>query len=256
MLAWTEEYNLYKACLGGHTMPEIVKSQKKNYYPKYSRSPQHKIQGILTLFIIIAIISMLYIQLDRQIMPAVMAMAEMEAQTVATQAINEGITQSLLTNQTTMQDLISYDYNDSGELVSWNINSIMVNTLSASIAEYTLSELKQIGTIKFKIPLGNVTGSRIFANIGPEMSVNVLPVGTVSVDYENELRSTGINQVNHTVWLNVEATVQVVVPLFSTQTVVSRRVVLIDKVISGEVPPSYINIPEKNVTSALPAIIN
>ncbi len=231
-------------------MPEIIYRNKSVYKRKRPHAP--KVQGIVSIIIIIAIITATYIQLDRQIIPTVLAMAKIQANSVATKAINQGITQSLLTNQTTMQDLISYDYNDSGELVSWNVNSIMINNLCASIVDNTMDELQTIGVVKFKIPLGNLTGSRLFANLGPEISVDVLPIGTVRVNYDNNIRSTGINQVNHTVWLDVEATVQVVVPLFSDQVVVRRRVVLIDKVISGDVPPNYVNVPDKNILDVAP----
>jgi sporulation protein YunB len=115
-----------------------------------------------------------------------------------------------------------------------------------------MDELQNIGIVKFKIPLGNMTGSRLFANIGPEVGVDVLPIGTIKVNYDNNIRSTGINQVNHTVWLDVEATVQVVVPLFSDQIIVKRRVILIDKVISGAVPPNYVNVPEKDILEVAP----
>lgn len=232
-------------------MPEMIYKSKNRYRRKHPHS-SHKMQGIISIIIIIAIITVTYIQLDRQIIPTVLAMAKIKANSVATKAINQGITQSLLTNQTTMQNLISYDYNDSGELVSWNVNSIMINNLCASIVDNTMDELQTIGVVKFKIPLGNLTGSRLFANIGPEISVDVLPIGTVRVNYDNSLRSTGINQVNHTVWLDVEATVQVVVPLFSDQVIVQRRVVLIDKVISGDVPPSYVNVPKEDILDVAP----
>ena len=246
------EYTLYKAQFRRLFMPELIyKNKSTNGRRRTYRAP-NKMQGVIAIIIIIAIISVTYIQLDRQIIPTVLAMAKIQASSVATKAINKGITQSLLVNQTTMKDLISYDYNDQGKLISWNVNSIMINNLCASIIDNSMDELQNIGIVKFKIPLGNMTGSRLFANIGPEMSVDILPIGTVSVNYANDIRSTGINQVNHTVWLDVAATVQVVVPLFSDQVVVKRRVVLIDKVISGDVPPNYVNVPESNILDVTP----
>jgi len=232
-------------------MPEIVQSTKKKSHQHRSRNANNKIQAILSIIIIIAIITGIitgiYMQLDRQIIPTVMAMAKIQANTVATKAINQGITEALITNQTTMQDLISYDYNDSGELVSWNVNSIVINNLCANIVENAMDKLQNISIVKFKIPIGNLSGSRLFANIGPEISVDVMPIGTVHVNYDNNIRSTGINQVNHTVWLDVDATVQVVVPLFADQMVVKRRVILIDKVISGKVPSNYVNVPKDSI---------
>ncbi len=217
---------------------------------QYNTQKTHKLQGLIAIIIIIAIVGMLYIQLDSEIMPSVMAMAELEATTLATEAINNAISQTLTSNQTTIEDLLYYDYNDSGELISWNVNSILINNLCAEIVSRCTSELKNIGTVPFEIPLGNLTGSRIFANLGPNIVVEILPIGTIRVDYQNDIKSTGINQVNHTVWLDVRATIQVVVPLFSNQITVDRKIMLIDKVISGDVPPNYVEVPANNVLDA------
>lgn len=220
--------------------------------PKHSRQLNyHKIQGVIATVVIIAIFSLIYIQLDRQVMPTVMVMAKLHGTTVATKAINEAVSQSLKGIQATEQDMLSYDYNDQGELVSWNVNSVLINTLCADMVEKSNAALQNLGEVIFKVPLGNLTGSRIFANLGPDISVRILPVGTVQIDYDNDIRSTGINQVNHTVWLDIEATIQVVVPLFSEQIRVTRRVMLIDKVISGKVP----NILLDNVLDNLPSAL-
>lgn len=213
----------------------------------------HRMQGILAICIIIAIVAGIYIQLDREVMPSVMAMAKVKATSLATEAINEAIKETLNAQQITTDDLLSYDYNDKGELISWNVNSILINQICTDVVTNTNQSLQHIGEVSLKMPLGNATGSRIFANLGPDIIIKVMPVGTVKVDYSNDIRSTGINQVNHVVWLNVEATVQVVVPLFSDQVQVKRKVILIDKVISGQVPPSYVNVPQESILDVAPA---
>lgn len=213
----------------------------------------HRMQGVFAICIIIAIVAGIYIQLDREVMPSVMAMAKAKATALATEAINESIRDTLSAQQITIDDLLSYDYNDKGELISWNVNSILINQICTDIVTNTNQELQHIGEVSLKMPLGNATGSRIFANLGPDIIIKVMPVGTVKVDYSNDIRSTGINQVNHVVWLNIDTTVQVVVPLFSDQVQVKRKVILIDKVISGQVPPSYVNVPQSSILDVAPA---
>ncbi|OON97228.1 MAG: sporulation protein YunB [Candidatus Epulonipiscium fishelsonii] len=240
------------------------KKYKQNYYPPYAqpkigfykkRNEQllfQKIQGVTAILIIIAIVGAIYIQLDEEILPTVMAMAELETTSIATEAINVAITETLLTNQITIEDLLTYDYNDDGELISWNVNSILINNLCNEIVSKCAKELKNIGTIVFQIPLGNATGSRLFANLGPEIKVEIMPIGTVTVDYENNIKETGINQINHTVWLDIKTTLQVVSPLFSNQIKVDRKIMLIDKILSGAVPPNYVNIPEEDFLDFVP----
>ncbi|PHV70676.1 sporulation protein YunB [Sporanaerobium hydrogeniformans] len=231
-------------------MPEIIYNPQKSIAHKKGRRKLLK-NRIFYLFIIALAIGV-YIQLDQQIFPSVLAMAKVQAHTVATRAINQGITQTLLSHQTSMEDLITCHYNKNGEITSWEVNSVLINNLCADLSENALNELHDIGLVKFKIPIGNASGSKLLASLGPEINVDVLPLGMVRVNYENELRSTGINQVNHTVWLDVEATIQVVVPLFSEEITVHRKVVLIDKMIAGVVPPTYVNVPKEEMLELLP----
>ncbi|OON95758.1 MAG: sporulation protein YunB [Epulopiscium sp. Nele67-Bin005] len=220
-------------------------------YPKNTNGERDltipKLQGLFTILLIIAIVGVIYIQLDEQITPAVIEMAKLETTTLATKVINEAVSQTLSNSPITIEDLLNYDYNDDGKLISWNVNSILINQICGDIVDKCTKELKNMGPIPFTIPLGNLTGSRIFANLGPNIEVTVLPAGTVYVDYESDVHSTGINQVNHRVWLNIVATIQIIDPPIEGTTIVSRKIMLIDKVISGDVPPSYVSVPTDSI---------
>lgn len=181
--------------------------------------------------------------INRQLMPVIRSLARNEAKMIAIKSINSGVHESLNKNKVTTQDLLFYDYNDAGEITSWNVNSIMINQLCTEIAENIINDLHNTDVIQLKIPLGLVTGAHIFSNVGPMIDVKVLPKGSANIDYKNQLRATGINQVNHVVWLEIEMKMQIIVPLSSEELVVQRRVVLVDKVISGKVPSHYLNIP-------------
>lgn len=207
---------------------------------------------VFIMFIMLVIIYSIYIQLDKKLIPSAIAMAKMRATSAATHAINKGVTKALAANQLTMKDLVTYDYNEEGELISWDINSIIINNLSASIAECSIEEIDNIDMEPYKIPIGSLGNNRIFSNIGPGINIDILPVGTVKVNYDNEICSVGINQVSHTVWLNIDVVIQFVVPLYSDQIVVSRKIILIDKVIAGKIPESYVNVPKESILDVAP----
>jgi sporulation protein YunB len=217
-------------------------------YKKYKA----KWNKMLIMLIILAIGYSIYIQLDKKLIPSAVAMAKMRATSAATHAINKGITKALAANQLTMKDLVTYDYNEEGELISWDINSITINNLSASITECSIQELENISMEPYKIPIGSLGNNRIFSNMGPKINIEIIPVGTVKVNYDNEICSVGINQVSHTVWLNVDVIIQFVVPLYSDQIAVSRKIVLIDKVIAGKIPESYVNVPKESILDVAP----
>lgn len=195
--------------------------------------------------IIMVLIMIFWTLINKEVMPVIRSMARNEARMIAVKCINTGIDKTLKKNQISTQDLLFYDYNDQGEIVSWNVNSIKINELCNDIAQIIVDDLHDIGDIELKIPLGVLSGLHMFSSAGPKIKVKVLPKGTANIDYKNQLRGTGINQVNHVVWLEIELKMEILVPLSSEEMIVKRRVVLVDKVISGKIPSHYLNLPIK-----------
>ena len=191
----------------------------------------------------IVLIAVTWALINKEVMPVIRSMARNEAKMIGVKSINTGVNKTLRENKVTTQDLLFYDYNEAGEIVSWNVNSIRINELCTDIAEVIIDDLNETGNIQLKIPIGVLAGVHMFSNVGPNINVKVLPKGTANIDYKNQLRGTGINQVNHVVWLEIEIKMQIIVPLSSEEMIVQRRIVLVDKVISGKVPTHYLNLP-------------
>ncbi|WP_058485802.1 sporulation protein YunB [Defluviitalea phaphyphila] len=201
----------------------------------------------LAIFILLIVIS---ITLDRKIMPTVMTIAHIKANTITTEAISKAISDTFKEKNIIAQDLVMYDYNENGEVISWSINTPLINELSADIVVRVSKQLENMPSTSIKVPLGNLIGNSMFANIGPEINVKILQIGSAVINYDREFKSTGINQINHTVWLNIDTMIQIVIPLASDKIKVSRKVILIDKVLSGKVPPNYVDTTRDNVLDA------
>lgn len=238
---------LHKLYIRGDMMRKRLKGKKPKKYRKISLL---KLKLLLVIICVLILVSLIYIRLDQQIMPMVITMAHIRANAIATQAISRAINDTFKEKNITAQDLVLYDYNENGEIISWTINTPMINELCADIVVGISKELESIPVTTLTIPLGSLTESRIFANIGPKLNIKVLPSGAATINYDKEFRSTGINQINHTVWLNVDTMVQVVVPLASDQIRVTRKIILVDKVLSGKVPPSYVDTRKDSIMDA------
>lgn len=218
-----------------------LQSSKKQRQVQFSQDSLKRKMGVLIIFMVFVAIG--WSLMNKEVMPVIRSLARNEARMIAIKSINSGVHNSLEKNKVTTQDLLFYDYNESGEIISWNVNSIMINQLCTEVAENIIKDLHDAQVIQLKIPLGLVTGAHMFSNVGPKIDIKVLPKGTANIDYKNQLRATGINQVNHVVWLEIEMKMQIIVPLSSEELIVQRRVVLVDKVISGKVPSHYLNLP-------------
>ena len=69
-------------------------------------------------------------------------------------------------------------------------------------------------------------------------------MGSAEVDYETEFISAGINQTNYKIWLTVDITVSLANPLYSKRVNMTRKIMLVDTIIKGEVPSNYLGIPQ------------
>lgn len=221
--------------------------------PRRQRS-QSKRNMIAVLFMIGFALIFTYVfgYLDKQLMPTVLAMSEIRATTLASKAISQAIEDTLIERNIQSRDLLINDYNESGEVTSMAANAVLINQLCADIAIRIGEQLQNAESTMIKIPIGSLTSSRMFANLGPALDVEVLPLGTATVNYETSFRSVGINQVNFKVWINVDTVIQIVVPLAEKQISVSQKFTMIDIVLSGKVPPTYLDSNSGQILDLIP----
>ncbi|WP_174614173.1 sporulation protein YunB [Virgibacillus ihumii] len=90
-----------------------------------------------------------------------------------------------------------------------------------------------------EIPLGQITGNAALANLGPKIPVNLDLAGSVRTDVVREVEPFGINNSLVTIYILVEADVQVVIPFTSEVEEVSTKIPIDSTVIMGQVPEFY-----------------
>lgn len=90
-----------------------------------------------------------------------------------------------------------------------------------------------------EIPLGQVTGNSVLANLGPRIPVNLQLAGSVRTDVIRKVKPFGINNSLVSIYILVEADVQVVIPFTSEVEEVSTKIPVDSTVIMGKVPEFY-----------------
>ena len=76
------------------------------------------------------------------------------------------------------------------------------------------------------------------------MHVRIVPVSAVSAVFSTEFESAGINQTRHKIYLSLQTTVRLVIPSGAKQVALGSQVLVAESIIVGEVPSSYVNVPE------------
>lgn len=216
------------------------------------RQRKTKILPFLILISFMVVLLFFYYQFEKSIMPSVLAMAEFKAKTIATAAINDSINETLNEAGITSMDLVTYVSGKDGK-ITVQVNTILINEIMSKVIKNLDNKFEEIKVYNLSVPLGNLTGSELLANYGPIIDVMIMPIGTATIDYDREFRDTGINQVNHRVWLDIRTEIQIVVPMATKQIFIGQKFVLVDHIWEGQVPPNYITVPKENVLDVAPA---
>lgn len=204
------------------------------------RRPYKKIMAIV--FIMTTPLLLLW-YIDVFLRPTVYEIARIRAVKLATETINEAVQRKIVNGQVRYNDLILLHKDNEGRIVLMQANTIKINQLAS---EVTLAVQKTLDDLKdqdLNIPLGQITGFYALANRGPGLKINIMPAGTVRVDVKDQFESAGINQTRHSIYLQFETEVRIIVPLESGEAKVATRVPVAESIIVGQVPDTFVTLP-------------
>lgn len=154
---------------------------------------------------------------------------------IVTQAVNETID----SGEIRYDDLISFEKDNEGKITAVKSNMPEFNRLQSKILNVILERISEVSTRDLSIPLGSLTGASLLAGRGPLVSVRMQSVGSSTAHLENRFVSAGINQTKHQIFLDVDVSVAILLPGFSTATQVSNAFTVAETVIVGTVPETY-----------------
>ncbi|MDW7675345.1 MAG: sporulation protein YunB [Bacillota bacterium] len=173
--------------------------------------------------------------------PTITEVASVKAKLLATEAIHKAIYENVVAD-VNYQDLIIVEKNNNNDITMMQANTLGIRKIQSETILKIQSVLEELSTEGFKIPTGQILGSRLLAAYGPKVNVNLIPVGTVKVDIINDFHEAGINQVRHLIYLDIETTVKIVVPLFDSEEIVSTKIPVAETIIVGPVPDTLVRL--------------
>lgn len=192
-----------------------------------------KKRAFLTFMILIIFLMYSYYIVERNIKPTIIALSEINARLVATQAINDAVNNKISSNS--FNHLVDFKADNSGRIAMIQANTVEMNKLAAETSLEIQNEIKKIGIMDLKIPVSSIFGSQIFANTGPKINVKIQPAGTVDVDFYTDFEEAGINQTRLKIYLIVKTDVQTVVPLASNKIDVTTHIPVSETIIVSDV---------------------
>ncbi|EGT3615392.1 sporulation protein YunB [Clostridium perfringens] len=192
---------------------------------------------IITIIIIIAgFLSFIY-AFDKIIAPTVLLVADSEMRAKTLDVINKNIVE-VYTEKFDYDDLINVEKDSLGDIKMLKADTIKLNDLATEVAIKSQADIKEIGSIGVKMPIGYITKNNIMSYWGPSITVKMEPIGRIEVTYDSVFESAGINQTRHKILVNVKTNLKIILPLQYKEVEVVNQIPISDTVIVGDIPKS------------------
>ncbi len=188
------------------------------------------------IFLLMMFQTFLYI--EHNLEPILISIAKARVKQIATNAVNDAISKKIAQN-TNFKDLIQFEKDDQGKIRAAIFNYSEFARIVGEATARVEDTLNHLATLEEKIKLGAAFNSDIFANLGPDIPIALVPIGSVQVNPYPVYQNAGINVVIMTVMMDIRAEVQVVIPFVTEPTVIQTTIPIAQTQIFGEVPQFY-----------------
>ena len=194
-------------------------------------------------FYLLAGVVMLFsmgVVVDSALRPILEQVAAQQVHLAVVRLINEAVYDQL-GNGVAYQQLINVSTDADGRVTLMQPDTVKITRLVTSIARDLEEKLGNLSREDIKVPLGMLTGNSLLADKGPNLTLALLPLGSVSVNIHDEFSAAGINQTRHSIMLDIVVDMGILLPFQSTFTQITDTLPIVESVIVGPIPETYLN---------------
>lgn len=197
---------------------------------------------LVPLFVALALSIGFFCLVSSELRPMIETAATSRATNLIATLISGAVDECLSAEELEYSDLVSVNMDGSGNVASLTVNTAGSNRFKSRVVQMIAQQLEQVSSDDLAIPIGTLSGSILLSGLGPEIHVVVYSVGDVTVTYNNMFTAAGVNQTRHGVYLDVTATIYLLIPGEIVPVTVADSVCVAETIILGTVPDTYIHL--------------
>ncbi len=217
-----------------------MRKEKKKISKHKSLQPSVKKKIFVVLLLFLAVFICVSLYFSANINPVIQEMSEAKVRSLMTSAVNSAI-YNIMTEPVGYDDLITVLTDNNGKINMIQANSLKVNELARETAKRSQESINRIGEQGLDLPMGSLTGSPVLAGQGPAIHIKILPIGSVTCKFISEFVTAGINQTRHKIYLEVQANVNIVLPVSLASVQSITQVLVCESILIGDVPQTYLD---------------
>jgi sporulation protein YunB len=204
------------------------------------------------VFLLIVILSAISIYIINELItPAIVTAADIETRAKIAETINYVIINEY-SEKFNYDSIINVEKDKDGNISMIKADTLKMNKIACDVAMKSQAQLRKIGEIGLKIPLGYIFKNNLLAFMGPIINVKMQPIGYIETKYLSDFQSVGINQARHKIYVQVKTNMRIIVPFNSKNIEVTNEVPISETIIVGKVPGTSINMGLDNAGFKLP----
>ena len=200
-------------------------------------------RAVRRIMLSLLVLGLIFLLLERNLEAVILDMASARAEAMAVEYIHEAV-RDVMEDTVTYEDMMNVQTDGQGRVTMLQANAVRMNELATVTALEAQSKLESAESQSIAIPLGAALGVPFLSAMGPRVQVRIVPVSAVFAAFSTEFESAGINQTRHKIYLSLRTTVRLVIPSGARQVSLSSQVLIAESIIVGDVPQSYVQVPE------------
>ncbi len=197
------------------------------------------------LFVILLLSIVILIFFEVRAKPVIRDVAVSQAENIASCVIEDAIVTVLKEKGITYSSLVDVEKDNTGRVSTVKANTIQMNLLKSEISAEISKDILETDSREISIPLGTIIGISTLSGKGPKIKTTLTLASNVSTSIDNVFTSAGINQTLHEIFVNINATVYVIMPKSSASAEVNTNFCIAQTVIIGTVPETFADINNK-----------
>ena len=219
--------------------PPITPKQEKQSFPKQRRFARTGKKLLTVCLLSLLAIILLWVYFQKNITRVLLSVSEATMRASTTIAVNDAVYYTL-SDEMRYDDLVSITRNERGEIIAVSANALKINQIARDTASISQANLKNLSLNGIPVPLGALSGFEALAGVGPSVNFKIIPVSSVTCDFSSEFKSVGINQIKHSIYLNVVADISIVMPSRTQNLELITDILVGEFIIVGSIPDTYL----------------
>ena len=217
-------------------MPYYVVTEKE---PK--KRTRRKRKKVIAALLIIAVLAVgLFFFFNKQANEIIEQLTRTTISNRLTVKMNAAFDELMATFDDTYSSYVHIERNSSGDITLITADMVKINKLMAQYSTIVQTHVSEIEQEEISVPMLAFTGWPFISTLGADVNLEIVAVGDAPCSYRSEFKEMGINQTLHSIYIDVEASVEIILPIENIVVTCPSSALVCESVIVGKVPEFYL----------------